>query len=112
MGVFHHWWVGSYDDWAAGGGSSELSGRKAVAYAGTTVEVSEDWPVHDVTAEPHTCIRIPVSGMPATRWTSAIAAYADMAWYAHWPGPRRIKQYRGGHTETCGGRCRTSTGTW
>ena len=50
------------------------------------------------------------------------AAYrADVAWYAHWdkvpklfgdptlsdkywPGPRRIKQYQGGHTETYGGK--------
>jgi hypothetical protein len=33
------------------------SGRKAVSYAGTTVEVPAQWPVHDLRAEPHTCIR-------------------------------------------------------
>ena len=34
-----------------------LSGRKAVSYAGTTIEVPASWPVHDLRAEPHTCIR-------------------------------------------------------
>ncbi|MEY9927291.1 hypothetical protein ABH926_001916 [Catenulispora sp. GP43] len=34
-----------------------LSGLKEVSYAGTTVEVPVSWPVHDLTAHPHTCIR-------------------------------------------------------
>ena len=33
------------------------SGLKKVSYAGSTVEVPVDWPVHDLRAEPHTCIR-------------------------------------------------------
>ena len=33
------------------------SGLKAVSFAGTTVEVPVDWPVHHLAAEPHTCIR-------------------------------------------------------
>lgn len=54
-------------------------------------------------------------------YDSGAAYRADVAWYAHWdnvpklfgdptlsdkywPGPRRIKQYRGGHNETYGGR--------
>jgi len=34
-----------------------LSGLKTVSFAGTTVEVPARWPVHDLRAEPHTCIR-------------------------------------------------------
>jgi hypothetical protein len=34
-----------------------LSGVKTVSYAGSSVEVPVGWPVHDLTADPHTCIR-------------------------------------------------------
>ncbi|ACU77658.1 Domain of unknown function DUF1906 [Catenulispora acidiphila DSM 44928] len=34
-----------------------LSGVKEVSYAGTTVEVPVSWPVRDLTADPHTCMR-------------------------------------------------------
>ena len=34
-----------------------LSGLKEVSYAGSTVEVPVSWPVRDLTADPHTCIR-------------------------------------------------------
>jgi glycoside hydrolase-like protein len=46
----------SYGDaaFAAGG---PLSGLKEVGYAGSTVEVPVSWPVHDLTADPHTCMR-------------------------------------------------------
>ncbi|MEY9863691.1 hypothetical protein ABH935_009344 [Catenulispora sp. GAS73] len=42
---------------AASAAVGPLSGVKEVSYAGTTVEVPVSWPVHDLTAEPHTCIR-------------------------------------------------------
>lgn len=42
---------------AAYGAVGQRSGLKAVSYAGRTIEVPADWPVHDLTAEPHTCIR-------------------------------------------------------
>ena len=34
-----------------------LSGLKEVSYAGATVEVPVGWPVRDLSADPHTCIR-------------------------------------------------------
>jgi len=42
---------------AAYAAAGPLSGLKAVSFAGSTVEVPVGWPVHDLTTEPHTCIR-------------------------------------------------------
>ena len=33
------------------------AGQRKVSYAGTTLWVPRDWPVHDLAAAPHTCIR-------------------------------------------------------
>ncbi|NUR27053.1 MAG: DUF1906 domain-containing protein [Catenulispora sp.] len=42
---------------AAGTETGAQSGVRTVTYAGTTVLVPADWPVNDLTADPHTCMR-------------------------------------------------------
>jgi hypothetical protein len=42
---------------AASAAGEPLSGLKKVSYAGTTVEVPASWPVLDLAADPHTCMR-------------------------------------------------------